>query len=129
MNTQQFDGRTVLVVGGSSGIGAAVAQAFAANGAQVTIASRNGVKLEAIARQIGTNVTPATLDFTDDANVEAFFANGVEYDHVVVTAGETPTGPARVLSLADAYAAMNSKFWVLTASRAPPRFARVARLR
>ncbi|RFU49598.1 SDR family oxidoreductase [Paraburkholderia sp. DHOC27] len=122
-NTQSFDNQTVLIVGGSSGIGAATAQSFAAQGAQVTIASRSTAKLDAIAKQIGADVTTATLDFTDDASVEAFFANQTAYDHVVVTAGETPTGPVRVLSLADAYAAMNSKFW------GAYRVARVARIR
>lgn len=111
MNTQAFEGSRVLVVGGSSGIGAAVAQAFHDQGADVTIASRNVAKLEAVAQRIGAGVHGAALDFTDDANVEEFFANAPEYDHVVVTAGETPTGPARALKLDDAYAAMNSKFW------------------
>jgi len=111
MTTQTFDGQNVLVVGGSSGIGAAVAQMFVDERADVTIASRNAAKLESVAKRIGGGVRTATLDFTDDANVAAFFANAQAYDHVVVTAGETPTGPVRTLSLDDAYAAMNSKFW------------------
>lgn len=123
MNTQTFEGSRVLVVGGSSGIGEAVAQAFHDQGADVTIASRNVAKLEAVAQRIGAGVRHAALDFTDDANVEAFFANAPEYDHVVVTAGETPTGPARALKLDDAYAAMNSKFW------GAYRVARAARIR
>lgn len=111
MSTQTFEGQTVLVVGGSSGIGAAVAQAFVDAGADVTIVSRSAAKLEAIANTIGGGVKSATLDFTQDANVTAFFADAPAYDHVVVTAGETPTGPVRTLPLHDAYAAMNSKFW------------------
>ena len=39
-------GRRVLVTGGGSGIGAMVAEGFAANGANVTIASRNEKALE-----------------------------------------------------------------------------------
>ena len=111
MQTQFFENQRVLVVGGSSGLGADVAKAFAALGAQVTIASRNAAKLDASAREIGANVTQTIIDVTDDASVDTFFADAPEYDHVVVTAGETPTGPARALPLADAYAAMNSKFW------------------
>jgi NAD(P)-dependent dehydrogenase (short-subunit alcohol dehydrogenase family) len=38
--------QNVLIIGGSSGIGAAVAEAFAALGAHVTIASRNRAKLD-----------------------------------------------------------------------------------
>jgi NAD(P)-dependent dehydrogenase (short-subunit alcohol dehydrogenase family) len=111
MYTDAFEGQKVLIVGGSSGIGAAVAKAFAAEGALVTIASRSAARLDAVARQIGGNIRTSRLDFTDDANIEAFFAEAPQYDHVAVTAGETLTGPVRVLELSDAYAAMNSKFW------------------
>jgi NAD(P)-dependent dehydrogenase (short-subunit alcohol dehydrogenase family) len=115
METQPFKDQGVLLVGGSSGLGASAAKEFARQGASVTIASRSAARLDAIARDIGTNVNAkvatAVLDVTDDASVEAFFASASEFDHVVVTAGETPTGPARSLPLHDAYGAMNSKFW------------------
>lgn len=115
METQLFKDQSVLVVGGSSGLGASAAKEFARQGASVTIASRSAAKLDTIEREISTDlntkVTTAVLDVTDDASVEAFFASASEFDHVVVTAGETPTGPARSLPLHDAYAAMNSKFW------------------
>ena len=109
MNT--FASKSVLVVGGSSGIGAATAHAFLAAGAEVTIASRNAAKLEQAARDIGTGVRTAVLDTTDSAAVEAFFANAPAFDHVVVSAAQTPSGPVRKLSLADARSAMESKFW------------------
>jgi NAD(P)-dependent dehydrogenase (short-subunit alcohol dehydrogenase family) len=104
--------QTVLIVGGSSGIGAAAAQAFAALGAEVTIASRNQAKLDAVAADMGAaTVSTAVLDITDEAAVEAFFAQGKPFDHVVISAAQTPGGPIRGLALADAYAAMDSKFW------------------
>jgi len=109
MNT--FASKSVLVVGGSSGIGAATAHAFLAAGAEVTIASRNAAKLEQAARDIGAGVRTAVLDTTDSAAVEAFFANAPAFDHVVVSAAQTPSGPVRKLSLADARSAMESKFW------------------
>ena len=106
-----FNSKAVLIVGGSSGIGAAAAQAFAALGANVTIASRNQAKLDAVAANIGSSVRTAILDTTDGAAVEAFFANAGLYDHVVVSAAQTASGPVRQLALTDAYAAMDSKFW------------------
>ena len=109
MNTLQ--GQTVLVVGGSSGIGAAAAKALAALGAEVTIASRSATKLEEAAARIGGKVHTAILDISDDAALEAFFASQGSFDHIVVSAAQTSSGPVKTLPLADAYASMNSKFW------------------
>jgi NAD(P)-dependent dehydrogenase (short-subunit alcohol dehydrogenase family) len=115
MESSLFKDKAVLVVGGSAGLGAATARSFAARGARVTIASRSAAKLDACARQIAADVSSevatTVLDITDDTSVERYFGDAPTYDHVVVTAGETPMGPARSLPLSDAYIAMNSKFW------------------
>jgi len=107
----KLEGKKVLVVGGSSGIGEAAAQALAALGAQVTIASRDPAKLAAAAARLGGTVRTAILDTSNDAGLEAFFAAQGEYDHIVVSAAQTSSGPVRQLPLVDAYASMNSKFW------------------
>ncbi len=101
----------VLVVGGSSGIGAATARAFAVAGARVTIAARDPARLQAAATVIGNGVRSAVIDVTDTATVDAFFAGAPRFDHVVVSAAQTTSGPVRKLPLEDAYAAMDSKFW------------------
>jgi NAD(P)-dependent dehydrogenase (short-subunit alcohol dehydrogenase family) len=106
-----FESKTVLIVGGSSGIGAAAAKAFAALGADVTIASRSQEKLDAVAADIGAHVRTAVIDTTDEASVDTFFSNAGRFNHVVISAAQTPGGPVRELALSDAYAAMNSKFW------------------
>ncbi|GGP27376.1 SDR family oxidoreductase [Silvimonas amylolytica] len=108
---QQFQNQRVLVVGGSSGIGLAVAQAFAENGARVTIASRSADKLAQAAEEIGNHVSIAALDTTDNASIEAFFGSAEPWDHIVISAAQTPTGPVGKLALEDAYQAMDSKFW------------------
>src|SRR5471032_1316609 len=107
----QFTSKRILVVGGSSGIGAATARAFADLGAAVLIASRNAAKLAETATGIGKSVSTAVLDTTNAEAVEAFFAKAGDFDHVVISAAQTPGGPIRTLALADAYAAMDSKFW------------------
>lgn len=101
----------VLVVGGSSGIGLAAAKAFAELGADVLIASRSADKLAQAAGKIDGTVRTAFLDTTDDSVVETFFSHAGQFDHVVISAAQTPGGPVRKLPLQDAYAAMNSKFW------------------
>ncbi|RQT62185.1 short chain dehydrogenase [Burkholderia cepacia] len=107
----KFDDQKVLVVGGSSGIGEATARAFAEAGATVTIASRDAARLAASKDRIGYGVSTGVMDITDDASVRAFLDSAGEFDHVVVSAAQTATGPVRGLELDDAYAAMDSKFW------------------
>ncbi|QFS42031.1 SDR family oxidoreductase [Burkholderia cepacia] len=107
----KLDDQRVLVVGGSSGIGEATARAFVEAGATVTIASRDAAKLAASKDRIGYDVSTGVMDITDDASVRAFLDSAGEFDHVVVSAAQTATGPVRGLALDDAYAAMDSKFW------------------
>ncbi|KVF59253.1 SDR family oxidoreductase [Burkholderia cepacia] len=107
----KLNDQRVLVVGGSSGIGEATARAFAEAGATVTIASRDAARLAASKDRIGFGVSTGVMDITDDASVRAFLDSAGEFDHVVVSAAQTATGPVRGLELDDAYAAMDSKFW------------------
>jgi len=75
--------RQVLVTGGGSGIGRAVAQDFAAQGDAVTIAGRRLEALEETAQ--GTDMRCVTMDVTDEASVKAVFDR--PYDVVVANAG------------------------------------------
>ncbi|GGP22277.1 short chain dehydrogenase [Silvimonas iriomotensis] len=106
-----FKDQRVLVVGGSSGIGAATAASFAQHGAHVYIASRNKAKLDHVASQIVGKVETVVLDITHDEQVSHVLRELGEFDHVVVSAAQTATGPVHGLELEDAYSAMNSKFW------------------
>lgn len=89
-----FNDQRVLVIGGSSGIGAAAARAFAVLDADVTIASRDANKLAGAARAIDgpRPVRQAVLDTTDAPAVDAFFAEAGPFDHVVMSAAHTPGG-------------------------------------
>ncbi|WP_250509054.1 SDR family oxidoreductase [Caballeronia sp. GACF4] len=51
----RFEGKTVLVTGGNSGIGLAAAQAFAAEGARVVITGRDEVSLAKARETLGAN--------------------------------------------------------------------------
>lgn len=73
----QLDGRTFLVSGGSSGLGAACVTEFARNGANIVICdvSERGSEL---ARELGKAVVFASTDVTDGAQVQHAIDTGVE---------------------------------------------------
>lgn len=76
-----------VVLGGTSGIGFAVAAAAAAEGFEVTVASSRPSSVDkAVAALPG--VRGVVLDLADPGAVTAFFAGHVDFDHLVYTAGE-----------------------------------------
>lgn len=84
-NSGSFSGQTVVITGGSKGIGAAAAKKFAQCGATVYIAARNAEKLEAYAvslREQGLDVCALTCDITDYGSVTAM------YDAVIRRSGK-----------------------------------------
>jgi len=94
-------GRTALVCGSSQGLGRAIAEALAAEGAHVAINGRSAEKLEGaraeIARATGTRVVAAAGDLTDPAGVEAVVATARaalgRIDILVTNTGGPPSGP------------------------------------
>lgn len=70
--TQYFEGKIALVTGASRGIGAATAQAFAAQGAHVVLTARTAKDLESVEDAIfnaGGSATIAPLDLTDGDSI------------------------------------------------------------
>jgi NAD(P)-dependent dehydrogenase (short-subunit alcohol dehydrogenase family) len=59
----ELEGRVAVITGGGSGIGAAVARRFAAEGARVAVLDRNGDAAEAVAAEVGGKAQ--TLDVRD----------------------------------------------------------------
>lgn len=87
--------RQVLVTGGGSGIGRAIALSFASAGDQVTISGRRMPALEETAADLGMRCRVA--DVTDEAQVAALFDQ--PYDVVVANAGIAPSSPVAHTSL------------------------------
>jgi NAD(P)-dependent dehydrogenase (short-subunit alcohol dehydrogenase family) len=80
-------GQTVVVIGGSAGIGLETARRARQEGADVVITGRNPERLEQAARDVGARST-AAFDANDAAALKRFF-DGLPgpIDHVIVTAG------------------------------------------
>lgn len=87
----RLEGKTTLVTGSGTGIGLAVAERFAREGARVVIADRDAAAAEAAAERIGSAARAAVMDISDEPSVEAAFgllvAEGWAPDVVVANAG------------------------------------------
>lgn len=89
MSVASLDNHQVVVLGGTSGIGLAVAQAAAADGAKVTVVSRDRFRLAEALKTLPANAEGETLDLSDAAALAPFFARQGAIDHLVYTAGES----------------------------------------
>lgn len=83
----KFDSKAVLITGASSGIGAACARAFAANGASLILAARRIDRLSEIAEQLcaahDVNIRAMPLDVRSRGAVEGF-VQALEEDDVTI---------------------------------------------
>ena len=86
-------GQTVVVIGGSAGIGLETARRARAEGADVNLAGRNPERLEQAAIELAAQRT-AAFDANDPASLQSFFQDlATPIDHVMVTAGAPHYGP------------------------------------
>lgn len=74
----QIQGHTFLVSGGSSGLGAACVRQLAALQANVVIADINGEVGQALADELGGAVVFASMNVTEEANVQSAVARAIE---------------------------------------------------
>lgn len=83
-----FENKRVVIVGGSSGIGLAVAEEAALQGAEVIILSSNAERVQKAVQSIGGKARGQALDVSDEKAVESVFTNLGAFDHLVFTAGD-----------------------------------------
>jgi NAD(P)-dependent dehydrogenase (short-subunit alcohol dehydrogenase family) len=89
----ELAGQTVIVIGGSAGIGLETARRARAEGAEVILTGRDPGRLEQAAADVGALRT-AAFDANDSAALARFFADmPAPIDHVMVTAGGPRYGP------------------------------------
>lgn len=119
---QSLAGQTVVVFGGSSGIGHAVVCGARALGAHVVAVARDRKRLASMAGDVG-GIETASLDIRDEVQLAAFFRDLGPLDHLVVTAGAlVSASPLVSLAFAKAREAVDTKLYgsLLAAKHAQP---------
>lgn len=121
MTATDLSGRTVLITGASSGLGARFATVTAGAGAKVAAAARRADRLAALVGDIGPAASAIAMDVTDEASIVAGFDAGEAalgpIDTVIANAGVNLEGLAADLAIADfdALFAVNVRGVYLTA--------------
>src|ERR671936_3089021 len=87
----RLKGKSVLITGGSKGIGLACAKAFVAEGCRVHLAARNRERLDEAARSLG-GATLHAADLRDGAALRQLARDCAEVDILVNNAGDIPGG-------------------------------------
>jgi len=103
--------KTVVILGGSSGIGLATAQAALGEGAKVVITGRSRDRLEAARVKLQTDVRAVALDVTDEEGTRALFGGFEHVDHVFITAGLVAFDPKLAPDTAGLRPALDQRFW------------------
>src|SRR2546430_13469659 len=89
----ELTGQTVVLIGGSAGIGFETARRARAEGADVILTGRNPDRLKQAARELGVQHT-AAFDANDAPALKRFFQDlPTTIDHVMITAGGPPHTP------------------------------------
>src|SRR5258708_29200854 len=81
--------KRVVVLGGSSGIGLAVAQQAVSQGASVVIASSSAERVQKAVESVGGEAEGQAVDLSDERAVATFFSKLGSFDHLVFTADDS----------------------------------------
>lgn len=113
-----FKGRTVLLTGGSRGLGLVLARELAREGARLSICARDPQELERARRDLsgrGAEVLAFPCDVTERAQVREWVRLSEEHfggvDVLINNAGVIQVGPVEVMTLSDYEEAMRIHFW------------------
>jgi NAD(P)-dependent dehydrogenase (short-subunit alcohol dehydrogenase family) len=107
-----LDGQRIVILGGSSGIGLATAQAAAKEGALLVIASSRKARVDEALATLPKGSEGHVIDLTDEGAVKGFFGGLGSIDHLVFTAGESlQLGPIAGTDIAQAKRFFDLRYW------------------
>jgi NAD(P)-dependent dehydrogenase (short-subunit alcohol dehydrogenase family) len=109
--------KRIVILGGSSGIGLAVAEQAASQGAQVVIASSNPERLQQAVKSIGGEAMGQVVDVSDEQALKNFFTTLGPFDHLVFTAGDSlRVRDLAAVDLGEARSAFELRYWAALAA-------------
>jgi len=107
----RLDRQRVVVLGGTSGIGLAVAELALAEGASVVVAGNSQDGADKAQAKLGAKAEALAFDIGDESSVKAAFGKIGEFDHLVTTAAKLTYAPLGELPVEAVTAMLASKFW------------------
>jgi NAD(P)-dependent dehydrogenase (short-subunit alcohol dehydrogenase family) len=116
-NHRELFDKRIAVLGGSSGIGLAVAQHAVARGARAIIASSNPARVEQAVATLDGKAEGHTLDLSNERDIQDFFRKIGDFDHLVFTAGDTlQLNELAATDLSKARQAFELRYWAARAA-------------
>lgn len=102
---------TVVVIGGSSGIGLACARTAYEAGAHVVITGRSGSKLSQAKQRIGEDVSTFSADAANESEMSALFEKIPHVDHLIVAAAETVSASVTEARGGEMRSTVDTRLW------------------
>ncbi len=103
--------KTVVILGGSSGIGLATAKAAMEDGAHVVITGRSRDRLDAARAELGGEVRAVPLDAANEEGTRSLFGDLETVDHIFVTAATVTLTGGLAPSTEVLRPGMDTRFW------------------
>lgn len=102
--------KKIVVIGGTSGMGFAIASSLHELGNEVVIASRSKEKL-AKAQKALPKAKTYSFDMTKEQEISSLFSSIGAFDHLIITAADFVMGPFLEMKTEEAKKFFDSKFW------------------
>jgi NAD(P)-dependent dehydrogenase (short-subunit alcohol dehydrogenase family) len=108
----QLEGKRIIILGGTAGIGLSVARLASEEGATVVVASSNQARIDRALKTLPPSAKGAAIDLKSEESIRTFFNESGEFDHLVYTAGEPLlSGSIEALPLKQAQEFFDIRFW------------------
>lgn len=107
----QLDNKRIIIIGGTSGIGKAIAKLAVEKGASVVITGLNSTTFTDMKAEMGSSAKFFQLNIADEKAVKEFFTEIGEFDYLTTPGSTVPKGKFLTMDSALAKAGFESKFW------------------